>query len=102
MGRKKQVTGHLLSAGEGVHRICEERHATLERFDADEIIELWGTQNTISCTAFMLSKWKESPCNSLQLSDGRGRKVIDRDYAQVDFEPLKGTVLDQSNNACLS
>ncbi len=42
MGREGQVIGHVLAAGEGVYGLREGRRVSLERFDADEIVKLWG------------------------------------------------------------
>ena len=42
MGREGQVIGHVLAAEGGVYGLREGRRVSLERFDADEIVKLWG------------------------------------------------------------
>ncbi len=42
MGRQVQPIGRVLPAGEGVYGLREGRRVSLERFDADEIVKLWG------------------------------------------------------------
>jgi len=42
MGRSGRVIGRVLPAGEGVYGLREGRRVGLPRFDADEIVKLWG------------------------------------------------------------
>ena len=42
IGRRGRVIGRVLPAGEGVYGLREGRRVALPRFDADEIVKLWG------------------------------------------------------------
>ena len=42
MGWEGRVIGRVLAAGEGVYGLREGRRVVLPRFDADEIVKLWG------------------------------------------------------------
>ena len=42
MGREGRVVGRVLEANEGVYGMREGRREALPRFDADEIVKLWG------------------------------------------------------------
>lgn len=42
MGRQGQAIGRVLPEGEGVYGLRDGRRVALPRFDADEIVKLWG------------------------------------------------------------
>jgi len=42
MGREGRAIGRVLEADEGVYGMREGQRVALPRFDADEIVKLWG------------------------------------------------------------